>query len=81
MKLLSVILPDIKYILSPILDTAHTSVNGTGKKVFSEVDTTYNSCWNAFLYVDVRLERLHTERDWVDTLITVPIQIDDSDLS
>ena len=79
-KSLSAIVPDIKYLLSPILDTAHKMGNDIGDTVLSEVDTASSGCWNAFLYVDGRTEQLHTERDCAYTLITVPIQVVDSDL-
>ena len=54
---LSDIVPDIKYLLSPILDTAQKNGKSMGDTVLSEVNTATSGCWNAFLYVDGRTEQ------------------------
>ena len=77
---LSAIVPDIKYLLSPILDTAQKIGKSMGDTVLSEVNTATSGCWNAFLYVDGRTEQLHTERDCAYTLITVPLQVVKADI-
>ena len=71
---LSIIIPDLKYLLSPILDTADKIQKKIGKVVLEEVPTTSCGCWNSFLYVNGRTEELHTEQDCAYTLIAVPPQ-------
>lgn len=51
MNSLSDIVPDIKYLLSPILDTAQKNGKKMGDIILSEVNTVSSGCWNIFLYM------------------------------
>ena len=72
--LLSSVLPEIRYLLSPILDTGQKLQNKFKRSILKEVATTKSCFWNTMLYVDGNTQHMHTEKDCAYTLITVPKQ-------
>lgn len=71
-KILSNVLPDIRLLLSPIVNSFSTITSMPG--IIKRVNTVNDGFWNTMLYVDGRTEELHTEKDSTYTLITVPRQ-------
>ena len=72
---LSYVVPDIKHLLSPILDTTHKNQKIMGDIVLKEMKTTYSGYWGTFIYINGRTGQLRTENCCTFTLITVPIYI------
>ena len=72
---LSSIISQAKYLISPVLDTAHEIPNKSGNVGLTEVETSSSGCWNAFVYINGRIDLLHTEKDCAYTFITVLQQI------
>ena len=58
------IIPNIRYLISVILDTAYKIQNELKSVVLKEVETKPSGLWNAFLHVDGRTNKLHTELDF-----------------
>ena len=71
---LSKIIPDLKYLLSPIIDTAEKIQTVLNDFVLQRVKSSSSGCWNAFLYVNGKTDIMHSEKDCAYTLITVPSQ-------
>ena len=72
---LSKLIPDLKYLLSPIIDTAEKIQTALNDVVLQKVKGSSSGCWNAFLYVNGRTDNMHSENDCAYTLITVPSQV------
>ena len=72
---LSSIIPDLRYLLSPVIDTGAQIQKQFNEVVLKQVQNSASGCWNTFLYVDGRTHNLHTEKDCAYTLITVPSQV------
>ena len=68
------ILPQIRNLISPVLDVAHLMQKKKKQIGLMEIETSGIGCWNAFLYANGRTDNLHTEVDCAYTLITVPNQ-------
>ena len=73
-KLLNNIVPDIKHLLSPILDSANSIRTTLPDNILQVTPTSSDGFWNTMLYVNGCTSGLHTERDCTYTLITVPKQ-------
>ena len=74
MSLLSVIIPHIRILVSPILDSAAKTQTCLGREVIKEVNTTASGFWNCMLNVNGATNQLHSENDATYSLITVPKQ-------
>ena len=68
------VFPEIKLLLSPILNAAFDKQCGNGTKLLQPVDSSDDGCWNSFLFIDTRTESFHRENDCAYTMITVPNQ-------
>ena len=73
-NLISKVIPNIKYMISPIIDTTNALQNSIGNANLKRSDTAYWGCWNVFLSVDAMTEHLHTENDCGYTIIKIPLQ-------
>ena len=64
------IVPEVNIIISPMLYTASNIQDSyVGLK---NAKTSNLGCWNAFLYVNERTDKLHMEHDYTFICITVP---------
>ena len=70
--LLSKVIPNITYTISPIIDTADELQNPIGNANLKRVETSCRGCWNMFLSINAMTEYLHTENDCGYTVIKVP---------
>lgn len=73
-KLLKNIIPSIKHLVSPILDSANSIKSTLANNILYQTPTSSDGFWNTIVYVNVCTAGLHTERDCTYTLITVPKQ-------
>ena len=80
-KDIDTVLPGVKDLLSPVLDSAYYKQQQLGVQLLQETKTSHNGCWNTFLHVDGRTEEYHTENDCAYTYITTPFQDRDNKIS
>ena len=76
-NIISKVVPQIRQLISPIIDSAYKIQIAKGKDVLEDVATSSSGCWNSFLYVNGRTDEMHTEMDCAYTFITVPKQVID----
>ena len=72
---LSTVLPDIKNLISPIIDAAYHRQKAAGISLLQKTSSSDNGCWNSFLNVNARTQDYHTETDCAYTFVTVPTQV------
>ena len=78
--LISTIIPEVRYFLSPILNAAFKKQRRENINVLQVTESTESGCWNNFLSVDGKTDNFHIEKDCSYTFITVPKQIMKTDL-
>ena len=74
MTLLSVIIPPIRKLVSPIIDGAVNTQTLLGIEVIKEVHTMPSGFWNCMLNVNGATNKFHSENDSTYSLIAVPNQ-------
>ena len=73
-ELISKVIPNIKHMISPIIDTADAMQNTIGNVNLKRSEIAFQGCWNVFLSVNAMTEHLHTENDCGYTVIKIPLQ-------
>ena len=72
--LFSIVLPNIKYMICPIIDSADELQNIISNANLKRAETACRGCWNVILSINAMTEQLHTENDCGYTVIKVPTQ-------
>ena len=68
-------LPNIKRLISPIVDAAYTIQELKGGINLKKLESTYHGVWQSSVCVNSSTERFHTEDDCTSTVIVVPKQV------
>ena len=71
---LSRILPEIKLLLSPILNSAYEMQQTIDLTILTPLKVTKSGSWNSHIFVDSCTENFHVEKDCAYTCIHVPNQ-------
>ena len=71
---LSTILPEIRLLLSLIINAVFDRQSCAGLKLLESRDVSDNGGWNLFLFVNGRTHQFHREKNCAYTYITVPKQ-------
>ena len=74
-KDLSFILPNIRSIISPVLETTFDLQIKEGKELnLKEMSSITDGCWQTSICIDAETKEFHTEHDCTYTLISIPLQ-------
>ena len=72
---ISKFIPNIKTLISPVLETAFEIQKETGSINLQSFPSSKNGCWQTSICVDAQTSHFHTENDCTYTLISVPDQV------
>jgi hypothetical protein len=68
------LLPNIRSIISPCIDTAYQLQNGTKDINLMKVSSSNNGCWQSSICINAETKSFHNEHDCTYTLIAIPDQ-------
>ena len=68
------IIPEINWLLSPILDLAYQRQQSIDRKILTPLKVSQNGCWNSHIFVNSCTSTFHVEKDCSYTCIHVPNQ-------
>ena len=71
---LSTIVPNIRSVISPVLEATYDLQSDDMKLNMKEVFTSKDGCWQSSLCINAITKEFHTEKDCTYTLISIPLQ-------
>ena len=74
-KVLSTIIPNIKTIIAPVIETSFNLQLNEKDLNLKETASIHDGCWQTSICIDAQTKQYHTEHDCTYTFITVPKQL------
>ena len=71
---LSIILPNIQSLISPVVDTAFEIQKKVGDINLQPLPSSKNGCWQTSICINAQTNQFHNENDCTYTLISIPYQ-------
>lgn len=68
------LLPNIRSVISPVIDTAFEIQNEVGDINLQPISSSKNGCWQTSVCINAQTSDFHIEKDCTYTLISIPRQ-------
>ena len=72
---LKIFVPNIKYIIAPVLETSYELQLEEKELNIKETPSIADGCWQSSICVNAETKQMHTEHDCTYTLISIPKQV------